>query len=429
MKSAKFYQKRLKSCISNIDSRKHEFCLNPEKDFTRNRKMTFGETISFILSLSSYSLPAELRRYFKSGSKLPSKSAFIQQRQKIAPEAFRVLFDEFNTSMQIKDTFRGFRLLACDGTDVNLPHNPADAVTSVHTNPNAKSYNTLHINALYDLMNNVYTDYTIDLGAAVHETAALACMTKRIQTPEKTILIADRGYGHLTTIYRLSEIGTYFVLRCKDVRSNSFLAGMAPPEEEFDLDFSRILTRSHKKEIRANPEYMIISGRNSLDFSNNKSYPVSFRACRFQLPSGEYECLVTNLPRSGFSVSDLKQIYMLRWGIETSFRDLKYAIGLVYFHAKKLNSVLQEVNAALLMLNFCSLVISSVPLKQENTWKYKHKINFAAAVGCCRSFFSSGDTEILKSILRDQSVIRPNRHYDRNLHDTKPAKSLTYRVS
>ena len=43
---------------------------------------------------------------------------------------------------------------------------------------------------------------------------------------------------------------------------------------------------------------------------------------------------------------------MLRWGIKTSFRDLKYAIGLVYFHAKKLNSVLQEVHAALLVLNF-----------------------------------------------------------------------------
>lgn len=429
MKSAKSIRRRLKSCISVIDSRKSEFCYNPGKDFTRNRKMTFVETISFILSLSSCSLPGELRKFFKSESGMPSKSAFIQQRQKIAPEAFRALFDEFTGSIKMKNSFRGFRLLACDGTDVNLPHNPADTVTSVQTNPNARSYNTLHINTLYDLINNVYTDFTIDFGIAAHETAALSCMTKRIQKPEKTILVADRGYGHLTTIYRLSEIGTYFVLRCKDVHSNSFLAGMAPPDKEFDLDISRILTRSHKKDIRSNPEYLIVSGRNSLDFSDGKCYPVSFRACRFQLPSGDYECLVTNLPRSRFSVSDLKQIYMLRWGIETSFRDLKYAIGLMYFHAKKLNSVLQEIYSALLMFNFCSLVISSVPLNQESCWKYKHKINFAAAVGCCRSFFSSGDTEILKSILRDQSLIRPNRHYDRNMHDTKPAKSMTYRVS
>ena len=147
MKSAIYFQKRMKSCISDIDSRKSEFCNNPGIDFTRNRKMTFKETISFILSLSSCSLPAELRRYFQSESKMPTKSAFIQQRQKIAPEAFRALFDEFNASIKMKNSFRGFRLLACDGTDVNLPHNPEDAVTSIRANPNAKSYNTLHINA------------------------------------------------------------------------------------------------------------------------------------------------------------------------------------------------------------------------------------------------------------------------------------------
>ena len=360
---------------------------------------------------------------------MPTKSAFIQQRQKIAPEAFRAIFDEFTGSIKMKKSFRGYRLLACDGTSVNLPRNPADTATSVYTNPKADSFNILHVNVLYDLMNKIYTDYTIDLGIAFHESAALTCMAGKLPKPGKTILVADRGYGYLTTIYRLSEIGTYFVLRCKDVHSNSFLAGMAPPDEEFDMDISKILTRCHKKEYRSNPEYMVISGRNSLDFSDNKCYPVSFRACRFRLPSGAYECLVTNLPRSDFTVSDLKQIYQMRWGVETSFRDLKYSMGLMYFHSKKLHSVLQEIHAAFIMMNFCSLIVSSVTLEQKSKWKYRHIINFAAAVGCCRSFFNSGETDVLNLILRDQSLIRPNRQFGRNLHDTKPAKSLTYRVS
>ena len=148
-----------------------------------------------------------------------------------------------------------------------------------------------------------------------------------------------------------------------------------------------------------------------------------FSKCRrnYQLP---IKSAATNV-----QADNIHPYIMLRWGIETSFRDLKYAIGLVYFHARKLNSVLQEIHAALIMMNFCSLVISSIPLKQKSSWKYKHKINFAAAVGCCRSFFSSGKTKTLNPILRDQSLIRPDRHYDRNLHDTKPAKSMTYRVS
>ena len=428
MKSTKKVRNLLKSSISAVASKKSEFCYHPEKDFIRNRKLNFEDTVHFILSLSVHSIPGELRNYFESVSKMPTKSAFIQQRQKIAPEAFRAVFDEFTGSFNLKKTFKGYRLLAVDGTSVNLPRNPADVSTSVRTNPKAESYNTLHINALYDLMNMVYTDYMVDLGVAVHESAALNCMAKKLPDLNKTIFVGDRGFGNLPAIYRLSELKANFVIRCKDITSNGFLTRMVP-EGEFDLDISRILTRSRKKEFRSNPEYMIVSGRNSLDFSDNKCYPVSFRACRFQLPSGAYECLITNLPRSKFPVSVLKQIYMLRWGIETSFRDLKYAIGLVYFHARKLNSVLQEIHAALIMMNFCSLVISSIPLKQKSSWKYKHKINFAAAVGCCRSFFSSGKTKTLNPILRDQSLIRPDRHYDRNLHDTKPAKSMTYRVS
>ncbi len=37
-----------------------------------------------------------------------------------------------------------------------------------------------------------------------------------------------------------------------------------------------------------------------------------------------------------------KNLYASRWGIETSFRDLKYSIGLVNFHAKKKEGILQE---------------------------------------------------------------------------------------
>ncbi|MCO8241010.1 transposase, partial [Streptococcus suis] len=39
----------------------------------------------------------------------------------------------------------------------------------------------------------------------------------------------------------------------------------------------------------------------------------------------------------------LKDLYAYRWGIETSFRDLKYSIGLTHFHAKKKEGILQEI--------------------------------------------------------------------------------------
>ena len=61
----------------------------------------------------------------------------------------------------------------------------------------------------------------------------------------------------------------------------------------------------------------------------------------------------TNLPENEFDITELKNLYQMRWGIETSFRELKYAIGLTHFHAKKTEYVKQEIWARLILYNFC----------------------------------------------------------------------------
>lgn len=429
MKKSKRIRLQLNQAISTVNEHRSNFCLDAQRDYTRERKLNFETVIRTVLSMSNHSLQAELNRNWKFSPKTPTKSAFIQQRQKIQPEAFRKLFEEFTQKAVPMNLFKGYRLLACDSTAVNLPRNPQDTVTSARAKPTAESYNMLHLHAMYDLLNHFYTDYAIDYGTKNQELKALLQMAGNIQNPEKTILVADRGYGFLGTIHFLSEHGFNFILRTKDIFSNGFLMNLGFPDTEFDLDFSKILTCHQGKKYRDNPNYMHVFRQYGLDFSKQDEYPLSFRICRFKLPSGNYECLVTNLPRSGFSVSSLMKIYSLRWGIETSFRELKYSLGLMYFHAKKLNSVLQEIHAAMLMMNFCSLIVYSMPFMQKTSWKYAHKINFATAVGCCKSFLNSGETKTLDLILFDQSLIRPNRRYDRYLHDTKPAKSLTYRVS
>lgn len=53
--------------------------------------------------------------------------------------------------------------------------------------------------------------------------------------------------------------------------------------------------------------------------------------------------LYTNLDSETFPIGTIKELYRLRWGIETSFRELKYAIGLSCLHGKKTDFLLQEV--------------------------------------------------------------------------------------
>lgn len=72
-------------------------------------------------------------------------------------------------------------------------------------------------------------------------------------------------------------------------------------------------------------------------------YPISFRVVRFAVKKGLYETVITNLPADQFPPQLLRELYHKRWGIETSFRDLKYTLALTHFHAKKRPFIEQEI--------------------------------------------------------------------------------------
>ncbi|WP_454192787.1 transposase [Paenibacillus sp. Marseille-Q7038] len=60
----------------------------------------------------------------------------------------------------------------------------------------------------------------------------------------------------------------------------------------------------------------------------------------------------------------MKSIYNMRWGIETSFRALKYTVGLTNFHAKRQDSIIQEIFAKMIMYNFTEMITSRVVISQ-----------------------------------------------------------------
>ena len=81
-----------------------------------------------------------------------------------------------------------------------------------------------------------------------------------------------------------------------------------------------------------------------LDAESTAFYEFSARIVRLTLKDGRTQLLITNLDAEQFPLSALRELYARRWGIETSFRDLKYTVGLRYFHA-------------ILFLDFISLMI------------------------------------------------------------------------
>jgi len=118
----------LDNCIKELDGIHFMFFNNPKSDFTRERKITFCEYIQLMIQMQSKSVSNEILDFFEHSLSAPSKSAFTQQRYKFQPEEWEFLFHSFtNKCRSLSDNlYHGYRLLACDGTDVNIFRNPSD---------------------------------------------------------------------------------------------------------------------------------------------------------------------------------------------------------------------------------------------------------------------------------------------------------------
>ena len=153
-----------------------------------------------------------------------------------------------------------------------------------------------------------------------------------------------------------------------------------------------------------------------LDLHENPFYPMDFRIVHFRLSENSFETVITNLDAETFPSKELKELYFRRWGIETSFRELKYTIGLNQFQSRKLTHIYQEIYARLIMYNFTEFIIAQVIVSKENK-KYTYKVNFSAAVHICRQFLRGGaDPPEIESLLaRHITPIRPGRQDTRKL--------------
>lgn len=116
--------------------------------------------------------------------------------------------------------------------------------------------------------------------------------------------------------------------------------------------------------------------------------------------------------------------------METSFRTLKYAVGLVNLHAKNEEFVRQEIYAHFIMYNFFRRIAACAEVTKKGQGKYEYQINLTAAFHLCRAFYLGLiDAVRLHDKLRRYVLpIRPGRQDKRKLK-TKTFVSFLYRVA
>lgn len=437
MKNSDAVKSILLATVNEIAADPEKYAVNPGKDFTRNRKMGFHETIMMLLTMEGDCIKEELYRFFGRNTEAPSKAAFYKQRRKLNGQALANLLHTFNAKLS-KNLYNGkYQFIACDGSAVDIFRNPDDPDTFFE--PNGKStrgFNQIHINAFYSILDRRFTDIVVQPGRKRNEYAAFCQMVDSVGKDDPpTVFFADMGYASYNDFAHVVENGHFFLIRCNDRRLSGILGLPVYDLGEMECRVDRILTRTQSKKLRSRPElsdqYRHICKAVPMDYLGDErpEYDISLRIVRLEIEPSLFENIVTNLPENEFNFRDFKDLYHLRWNEENSFRDLKYPLCLKAFHSKKYDYIVQEVWARAILHNFSSAIISGVEIEKKDT-KYEYQANFSEAFKTCRDFLRirDGVTKMDVEGLTAQNIepIRPGRSFARQ-HRFKLPISFCYR--
>lgn len=435
------YSKVVKSLflasINDLAADPEKYAVQPGKDFTRNRKIGFRDFLLLFLTMEADSIKEELYRYFGRVKEAPSKAAFYKQRKKLKSDALRHLLILFEQKCKKKLFNDKYRLVACDGSAVDIFRNPNDKDTFFE--PNGKStrgFNQIHINAFFSILDKKFIDLLIQPARKRNEYKAFCQLVDRAEDDGiPNIYICDRGYASYNDFAHVMEKGHFFLIRCTDRKTEKILRFPLDDVKELDLHVDRILTRSNAKKKRLHPEYAdryrYICQEVPMDFITNEKpeYNISLRVVRIEIADGCFENIITNLPDLEFDIEDFKDLYHLRWQEETAFRDLKYPLCLKAFHSKKYEYIEQEVWARAILYNFCSEIYMQVEIDKKDT-KLTYQINYTIAQKTCREFLRQhnavDEIDVEGLIAQNIEAIRHDRTFARQQRFQLPM-SFCYR--
>lgn len=343
---------------------------NNNKDFTRNRKLCFTSIILFILNSIKSTLQKELTNFMElisSSSTTPkkiSKSAFSQSRMKLNPESFTHLNNILNREFYSDKDFpkwKGFRLLSIDGSTCQLPYSKQlkdhfGYVTGNHS----KNFPIARTSCLYDLLNNIVINSKID---SIHKGEYTLASEHFEKLKKNDLLILDRGYGAIWLFYYLIQKGCDFVVRLQQ----NFIKE-ADDFRESD-EFSKVI------EIK-DCHY---KSKNQLAQLGIEFQPFKLRLVKVILDTGEIEILATSLiDEKEYPTEIFKELYFMRWGVETNYDHLKNQIEIENFSGRTVLAIEQDFYASILMANFQSLIIRDTEKEMDlgdKKKKHPYKIN------------------------------------------------------
>lgn len=349
-----------------------------DQHFTRNRKQPFTATLLFMFNLLRRSLAIEIDGFVRylndrlssGGTRHFTTSAFIQNRKKIDPAVFShlsgVIIDNFYTSEN--DTLNylnGIRVLAVDSTKLTLPCT-AELKKCYGVMKNQTSVEVVQARAsvLYDILNGLALDAALDnLNKGERDLA----LTHACRWKKNDLIIYDRGYPSFDFINKHIQEEVDCLIRI--TVANFSIA----------TDFLSSGKKSIVTEI-GTPKNHSFKGK---DY--NKDTRIKVRLIRVDLPAGEVEVLITTLLDSQkYPAKMFKELYFLRWDVETFYDELKNKLKIEHFTGYSQASIQQDFFCAIFISNLQSVMINDLTeelFSQNQDKKYDYKVNTNLSYG------------------------------------------------
>lgn len=381
------------------------------KDFTRNRKLSFSMNILLILSALKHSMQTGIDQFLIDTDAVfdtYSKQAFSKGRQRILPEAFLELHKksvEFFYNEADYETYFGHRVLAVDGSKINLPYN-RELLDIYGSQKSTNGLIQSLVSCLTDVMNNVIIDGIMAPFDSSERELAKQNITNSVNMlTDNDIILFDMGYPSSELLQFFDKNGSKYIMRC-------------------DATFLGKLLKTHIENDFVTTHKFVKSG-----------ITLTFRVVRFPISDETTEILVTNI-LDEFDIADFKQLYNLRWGIEKTYNCIKNKFELESFSGTKPICILQDFYANLMLYNALAMVMyennKELAKKGDTETKYIYKTNENQAVNKIRenlvkAVITENEferarlfTKIRKQLQKEVVPVRPNRICDNNRKPKHP---------
>jgi|WetSurMetagenome_2_1015567.scaffolds.fasta_scaffold147078_1 hypothetical protein len=317
-----------------------------------------------------------------------SNVAYVKAKKKFKHTAFIELNRIAVVETMYEDgdykTYKGFRILATDGSKIQLPDTDELKEEFGVMTYNNKAHNVSgeHVFALgsvlYDVLNRIALDARL-LPCKTYEVTAAREHLKAVRglapamggLTSKDIATYDRGYHSYLTMAATIQAGAQFLVRCKRG------SGMKVVDEILDGkgDDDRIETVTMPGRQAGRGEY--------------KGLPTSLtvRFVRVELDTGEYEVLATSvLDHDVLTLADLKELYHLRWGIETFYGVMKTRLVLENFSGYSAETIRQDFFSTVFLCGMESIFIMDAEEELgEQKGGYPKKVNKAVSFSAIKA--------------------------------------------